>query len=182
MNNLPGWIPKPSSWLSAVLLILLVRGIAVAIGRIFEMGYSLMDLSPKMQILLYFALLLSPIPVVAIAHHWLNVFLDRYSPNTRSPELGKIEGILPGLMSWWEGLYGWMTIALAMLLSGMIRFMFFFSYDSLYEMLGWWDELRNFFTIYTLIRVVAAAYLYEFEHTVRHHLMAAGAANQSERE
>ncbi len=146
------------------------------------MGYSLMELSPKMQILLYFALLLSPIPVVAIAHHWLHVFLDRYSPNTRSPELGKIEGIFPGLMSWWEGLYGWMTIALAMLLSGMIRFLFFLSDDSLYEMLGWWDELRNFFTIYTLIRVVTAAYLYQFEYTVRHHLIAIGAANQSNEE
>ena len=180
MNNFPKWIPSPNSWLSAILLILLVRVIAVVIRRIFDMGYSLMELSPKMQIILYFALLLSPIPVVAIAHHWLHVFLDRYSPNTRSPELGKIEGIFPSLMSWWEGLYGWMTIALALLISGMVRFFFFFSEDSLYQTLSWWNELKAFFTIYTLIRVVVAAYLYEFEHTVRQHLMAVGAANQSE--
>lgn len=181
MNSWPNWIPKPNSWMSAILLILLVRGIAILIKRIFEMGYFSMELSPKMQILLYFAALLSPIPVVAIAHHWLHIFLDRYSPNTRSPELGKTEGLFPGLMSWWEGLYGWMTIALAMLLSGMIRF-FFFSYESfIYQTFAWWEELKSFFTIYSLIRIVAAAYLYEFEHTVRHHLMAVGAANQSER-
>ena len=181
MRNWPSWIPNPNSWMSAILLILLVRGIAVVIGRIFEMGYSLMELSPKMQIIFYFALLLSPIPVVAIAHHWLHRFLDRYSPNTRSAEFGKIEGIFPSLMSWWEGLYGWMTIALAMLISGMARF-FFFSNYSLSEIFSWWDEMAKFFTVYTLIRVVVAAYLYQFEYTVRQHLMAVGAANQSDRD
>ncbi len=183
MNSWPNWIPKPNAWMSAILLIVLVKGIAVVIKRIFETGYFLTDLSPKMQILLYFAALLSPIPVVAIAHHWLHHFLDRYSPETRSPEFGRTEGLFPGLMSWWEGLYGWMTIALAMLLSGMIRF-FFFSYsdESLYQAFAWWDELKSFFTIYSLIRIVAAAYLYEFEHTVRYHLMAVGAANYSDRE
>lgn len=182
MRNSPSWIPNSNAWMSAILLILLVRGIAVVITRIFETGYSLMEFSPRMQIILYFALLLSPIPVVAIAHHWLHVFLDRYSPSTRSPELGKIEGIFPSLMSWWEGLYGWMTIALAMLISGMLRFLVFFSHNSLYEILSWWDEMAKFFTVYTLIRVVVAAYLYQFEQTVRHHLIAVGAANQGDGE
>jgi hypothetical protein len=50
----------------------------------------------------------------------------------------------------------------------------------LYDMLAWWDELRDLFTLPTLYRVVTAAYLYQFEYLVRHHLMAVGSENQSE--
>jgi hypothetical protein len=82
-------------------------------------------------------------------------------------------------MSWWEGFYGWMAITLAMVVSGMIQVISSPSFNSLYDMLGWWDELRDLFTLPTLYRVITAAYLYQFESLVRHHLMAVGSASHS---
>ena len=114
MRNWPAWIPNPDAWMSAILLILLWRGIGVVIRIIFQLGEPLMAISPKMRFLFYFAAILSPIVVIAVAHHLLHLFLERYAPNSRSPGMGRVEGFLPTLMSWWEGFYGWMAIALAM--------------------------------------------------------------------
>jgi len=182
MRNWPAWIPNPNSWMSAILLILLIRGIAVAIRIIWQYGYSLMEISPKLRIVSYFLALLSPILVIAVAHHLLHMFLDRYAPTSRSPGMSTAEGLLPSLMSWWEGFYGWMAIALAMLVSLMIEILSSRSYSSLYDLLGWWDELRDLFTLPTLYRVVTAAYLYQFEYLVRNHLMAIGSTRQSNQE
>ncbi|HEY9672985.1 MAG TPA: hypothetical protein V6D11_16195 [Waterburya sp.] len=182
MRNWPTWIPNPTSWMNAILLILLVRGIAVAIRIIFEYGYSLLEISQKLRIFLYFSALLSPILVIAVAHHLLHLFLDRYAPSSRSPGMSTVEGFLPTLMSWWEGFYGWMAIALAIVVSFMIEILFSRSYNSLYELLAWWDELKDLFTLPTLYRVITAAYLYQFEYLVRNHLMAIGSTTQSNHE
>jgi hypothetical protein len=179
MRNWPNWIPSATAWMSAILLILLVRGLSVVLRIIFQQGESLMAISPKLRIILYFAALLSPILVIAVAHHLLQIVLDRYFPNTRSPEISSDLGQLPTLMSWWEGFYGWMAITLAMVVSGMIQVISSPSFNSLYDMLGWWDELRDLFTLPTLYRVITAAYLYQFESLVRHHLMAVGSASHS---
>jgi len=179
MRNWPNWIPSATAWMSAILLILLVRGLSVVLRIIFQQGESLMAISPKLRIILYFAALLSPILVIAVAHHLLQIVLDRYFPNTRSPEISSDLGQLPTLMSWWEGFYGWMAIALAMVVSGMIQVISSPSFNSLYDMLGWWDELKDLFTLPTLYRVITAAYLYQFESIVRHHLMAVGSASHS---
>ncbi|HEY9903685.1 MAG TPA: hypothetical protein V6D43_14895 [Candidatus Sericytochromatia bacterium] len=179
MRNWPNWIPSATAWMSAILLILLVRGLSVVLRIIFQQGESLMAISPKLRIVLYFAALLSPILVIAVAHHLLQIVLDRYFPNTRAPEISSNLGQLPTLMSWWEGFYGWMAIALAMVVSGMIQVISSPSFNSLYDMLGWWDELKDLFTLPTLYRVITAAYLYQFESIVRHHLMAVGSASHS---
>ena len=179
MRNWPAWIPNPTSWMSAILLILLWRGIAVVIRMIFQMGELLMETSPKLRFLLYFAALLSPILVIAVTHHLLHIILDRYAPSSRSPGMTRTEGLLPTLMSWWEGFYGWMAIALAVVVSSMIQVISLPSFNSLYDLLAWWDELRDLFTLPTLYRVITAAYLYQFEYLVRHHLMAVGSGTQS---
>jgi hypothetical protein len=177
--NLPNWIPSPTAWMSSILLILLMRGLAVLIRIILQMGGQLMEISPKLQIVLYFAALLSPILVVAVAHHVLQIILDRYYPNTRSQQSSIQPGQFPSLMSWWEGFYGWMAIALAIVVSTMLEVIFAPSLNSLYDMLGWWNELRDLFTLPTLYRVITVAYLYQFEHLVRTHLMSVGATSES---
>ncbi len=146
------------------------------------MGEPLMAISPKLKILLYFAAILSPILAIAFAHHLLHMVLDRYAPSSRSPGMSATEGLLPSLMSWWEGFYGWMAIALALVVSQIIEIIFWSSpsFNSLYNLLAWWDELKDLFTLPTLYRVIAAAYLYQFEYLVRNHLMAVGSGTRSE--
>lgn len=178
---IPNWIPSPTAWMSSLLLIILMRGLAVLIRIIFQMGDSAMAVSPKLRIVLYFVALLSPILVITIAHHLLHIILERFYPNTRSPEISADTGIVPGLMSWWEGFYGWMAIALAIVVSTMIQVISLPS-DDLYNMLGWWNELKDLFTLPTLYRVITAAYLYQFEHLVRHHLMSVGSISGTNQE
>ncbi len=72
-----------------------------------------------------------------------------------------------------------MAIALAVVVSSMIQVISLPSFNSLYDLLAWWDELRDLFTLPTLYRVITAAYLYQFEYLVRHHLMAVGSGTQS---
>jgi hypothetical protein len=55
--------------------------------------------------------------VIALTHHLLHMVLDHYAPSSRSPGMTRTEGVLPTLMSWWEGFYGWMAIALAVVVS-----------------------------------------------------------------
>jgi hypothetical protein len=174
MRNLPNWIPSPTAWMSSLILILLMRGLAVLIRIIFQMGDSLMAVSPKLRIVLYFAAILSPILVIAIAHHLLHIILERFYPNTRSPEISSNLGQFPSLMSWWEGFYGWMAIALAIVVSSLVEVISLPSSNSFYDMLGWWNELKDLLTLPTLYRVITAAYLYQFEHLVRDHLMSVG--------
>ena len=179
MNNWPSWFPKPNAWMNAILLILLVRGLAVILRVILEMGHSMTWISPKLQILLYYAALLSPILVIAVVHHWLHVFLDRSFPGTRSPEISPSNSVLPGLMSWWEGFYGWMAIALAFLVSSIVQVIFWPTVSFPYGTLAWWDELKDLFTAETLYRLITTAYLYQFEHIVRQHLMSVRSTTRS---
>ena len=178
MNNWPTWFPKPNAWMSAILLILLVRGLAVILRIILQLGQSLTAISPKLQFLLYYGALLSPILAIAVTHHWLHVFLDRSSPSTRSPEMTSTNSIFPGLMSWWEGFYGWMAIALAFIVSGIIQIIFWPTIRFPYGTLAWWNELQDLFTTETLYRLITTAYLYQLEHIVRQHLMSVGSSTR----
>ncbi|NET61011.1 MAG: hypothetical protein F6K47_34240 [Symploca sp. SIO2E6] len=176
MKNLPNWIPNPNAWMNAILLLLLIRGISALINIILQMSESLMAISPKIRIVFYFLVLLSPILVIAVVHHWLYIFLDRFFPNSRSPEMSSPQGFFPGLMSWWEGFYGWQAIALATLVSTAVTIIFLPSFNSLSQLLDGWDGVKSFLTVPMLIRLVTIAYLYQLEHLVREHLMSIGSA------
>ena len=138
---------------------------------------------------------LLPIPIIAFAHHYLYLLLDRYYPDIPSAERGRITGYFPGIVSWWHGLYGLLIIILALLVS-----------DSILSILPWlnfdiviFDFQISDIEIYArnpiidtwikiawrilaqpiyqplmrlVIWVVAAAYLYQFEFTFRQHLIA----------
>lgn len=175
MRNLPTWIPNVNAWINGVLLLLLARGIDAVIDIILQSSGFSIALPVKFKLILYFLALLSPIFIVALTHHWLHLWLDRFVPNTRSPEMDKTEGFFPGLMSWWEGLYSWCAIALALLVSNAVRLVLLPSFDSL----DWWHEFRGIFTLANLVRLVTIACMYQFEQIVRNHLMSIGTGNSS---
>lgn len=179
MRNWPSWIPNPNAWLSAILLILLTKGISVVIRIIVRMGEFLSNFSPKWGILFWIIASLSPILLIAVAHHWLHRFLDHYFPNTQSPEMRGTQGFLPSLMSWWEGFYGWLAIALSSLIGNAILVIVTPQPNVLYNLLNFWIQKGNILTLPTLLQVIAAAYLYQFEYLVRQHLMSVGSAPQN---
>ncbi|MBE9039673.1 hypothetical protein IQ235_02540 [Oscillatoriales cyanobacterium LEGE 11467] len=185
MKTWSKWFPSANSWMSAVLLVLLMRGISEVVKIIMSLGDSIAHISPKLTLVFYCAALLSPILVIAVTHHLLHGVFDRWFPETRIPEVNPVQGFFPSLMSWWEGLFGWQTIALITLVGSLFQFLFVPSFNSLsyslfHNVFGAWDELKEFFKVANLVRLLTAAYLYQFEHLVRQHLIAIGAQASSE--
>jgi hypothetical protein len=179
MRNWPSWIPDPNAWMSAILLILLMRGLAVVLRIIVEMGDFLIHPSPKLQIFLWIFASLSPILLIAVVHHWLYRFLDEYSPTTQLPEMVGTDGFFPGLMSWWEGLYGWMVLSLSTLASNALLIIVLPIPNVIYNIHNFWAQTGNLITISTLFQLLVAAYLYQFEYFVRQHLISVSSTNQS---
>ncbi len=217
MRNFPAGFPNINSWMNAILLGFLLI-IATTLGQIINSFFSqliqllfkFLSLFPELirgiiliivgQIYLFFYYLfsyLSPlgvlltIVVIAFANHYLNVLLDLYYPDITLPEMKGVGGLVPGLISWWEGLYGLLVIILAMWVSDTILSIFpflAFNYDlpnldssSSGRLFFWFYLGILLFThpIYTpisrlLIWIITAAYLYQFESAVRNHLMSVG--------
>ncbi|VEP17072.1 conserved hypothetical protein [Hyella patelloides LEGE 07179] len=130
--------------------------------------------------MLYFLLLLSPILIIAIFHNLLHIGFDLFFPDIQTPEMSAPKSIwFPGLLSWWEGLYGWLIIALVMIFSTVIGIVFFSPSYYWSEMTDWWYGMKNFINPLMLIRLLSAAFLYQFEHLVRTHLIAVGVGKRS---
>ncbi|MEL6496787.1 MAG: hypothetical protein AAFQ41_16955, partial [Cyanobacteria bacterium J06623_7] len=180
MKKLPSWIPNFNAWMSAILLLLLVRGMKVVLREILtHINYDTFDLlSARSHIILYFLLLLSPIIAIAMAHNLLHLFLDLYVPDVQTPEVPKRKSFFPGLMSWWEGLYGWLAIIMMMILSTALGLMLFSPNYYLSELDKWWLGATSLFNPMMFIRLTCVAYLYQFEHLVRQHLIAVGAGKR----
>lgn len=170
----PAWFPTPGSWMSAILLTLLMGAIGIVIKLINEpvAQFVRQNLSSRLCWTLAALSILIPIVVIAFAHHLLHVYLDRFFPDSLSPEMGRTEGFFPGLMSWWEGMYGWLVIFISTTVTIAI-ITAFFPFDSseyafLYymQMLFAWDEPKHLLSAPVIGRTIAAAYLYQFEYLV----------------
>ena len=179
MKKLPPWIPNFNAWMSAIVLLLLVRGMKYMLRTIVEnTDYRFLKiLSLNSHAILYLLIILSPIVIIAIAHHILHICLDLFLPASQTPEMSGSKLWFPGLMSWWEGLYGWLAIALTAVLSTVIGVIIFNPNYYLTAMNDWWLGLNNFFTPLMFIRLICIAYLYQFEQLVRHHLIDVGSKN-----
>lgn len=138
--------------------------------------------------------LLLPIPIVAFAHHYLYWLLDRFYPDLDSTERGRVTGSIPGIVSWWHGLFALVVVIVAMLVS-----------DSVLSILPWlthnaadciasqtseinvrattrvglWFQIALMILrqpIYSpflrlVIWIITAAYLYQFEFIFKEHLI-----------
>ncbi len=171
MNNWSIWFPTSNSWLSAAFLTLLTSGLAASAAFAWQIALFLARISPQFGLIFGMIAVLSPIILVAIMHHLLHLILDRFFPETQLPGMTGNTGVLPGLMSWWEGLYSWLVIVLATVLSTAIIGSFPLSLSFLDNLVNLWDRARPFFRLSTLVWVLIAAYLYHFEHLVQQRLM-----------
>ncbi|MEM8673814.1 MAG: hypothetical protein AAGF83_08070 [Cyanobacteria bacterium P01_G01_bin.67] len=144
-------------------------------------------------------ILLLPIPIIAFAHHYLYLLLDRYYPDLTPAERGQVTGYFPGIVSWWHGLYGLLVIILALLFSDAVLSIFpwlnlklatidFQLLDlgiSASNRIDTWIRIALMILgqpIYQpLLRLViwiaAAAYLYQFEFTFRQHLISSASSS-----
>ena len=166
------------------------------IGAIFNALFSVISsIIGSLFNLISPLVLLLPIPVVAFAHHYLYLLLDRYYPDLNPTERGRISGYVPGIVSWWHGLFALLVIVLAMVIS-----------DSILSILPWLSASSGEYTDFPLAEIeiyassrinlwvqialmilrqpiyrpvtrlilwiITAAYLYQFEFSFRQHLSA----------
>lgn len=214
MRNWPVWIPYPTSWMNAILLALVASVIAYGqsiivfifsfiqlLAWFFSLIFPFLDniiVPIIIKIFTFFAYVsptwfISPIVVVAFAHHYLNLLLERYFPEISLPEMPKVEGFIPSFLSWWEGIYGLAVIILSYLVSDTVLTIIpFFNQDispldfaTMNRLYIWFDiALQLYKPIYTpiarlLIWVITAAYLYQFEARFRQYLISVGNGNRT---
>jgi len=183
MSNEFFWIPNLGSWIRAIAISLL------SIGIIFVSGYAAPLLSfllgwlpPALAYRLWFGAILvalvAPIVLIAVTHHWSHRLLDQYFPETRLSETeAERTSLLPTLLSWWEGFYGWFVGALSMAIATCL-FVLIFTSNSVQVTASYLLNLTAFNTLQwifspeNLIRLVVAAYLYHLEALMRRRLMA----------
>lgn len=163
----PGWVPHPDAWLSAICLTLLTGGLAAGAAFAWQIALFLARISPRLGLVFGVAAVLSPVIFVAIGHHLLHLILERFFPETKIPGLVRHAGILPGLISWWKGLYSWLVIILSTLIATAILGAIPLSLSFMDDILHWWDRARPLFRVSTLVWVLIAAYLYHFEGIVQ---------------
>lgn len=182
MQNWPAWLPIPRSWFNGLLLILLMTGLQAAIPAIWWLIAFLIQWFPRIGNLLVILVFLVPIPAIAFLHHWLHRGLDQFFPDSRLPEIESTSGLFPGLLSWWEGLYGWVSNYLSLLIAtallslisplpNLVELNFAVMLQAQPLPIVVWQILP------LAVRLIIAAYFYQFEYVIQRHLMAIGASH-----
>jgi hypothetical protein len=180
MQNWISWVPLPRAWVNAIALILLITAFQHLSGYLWWLISWLITLFPKFIYLFYLLATFSPILLIAFAHHWLHQLLDQFFPESRLPNTAPVQGIFPGLMSWWEGLYGWLVNHLSQILSWALLSLFLPVSTPASWQFGSWSppstlsQVHPFLIALILIQVVFAAFFYQFEYAVQRYLIDAG--------
>ncbi len=173
----PLWFPYPTSWLKALILNLLLSFIIFLLTNPGKVGYQITYLakSPELFFMLTILLILSPIPTISFTHHLLHLLISRFISEIQAPEIGRIKGLFPGIMSWWEGLYAWLVIAISTLIAAffctMISPLFNISYTKPVE--SYTEVEKNIILIFGLFYISAGALTYQIEHLVRQRIISA---------
>jgi hypothetical protein len=180
MQNLPAWIPTPRAWLNGFALVLLMTALQYGISYLWLLLSFLFPFLPDLPKLLFplsvfFQLL--PIFLIAFLHHWLHRALDQFFPESRIPGTEGVQGFFPGLMSWWEGLFGWLVNSL----SSLIAFSLIWFLVPFPTTINLWFTIANSEILpllreplFVFAQFMTAAYLYQFEYLVHRHLMTTG--------
>lgn len=196
MQNWPAWFPNPIAWLNAVVLGIVFSAI-LALGRflypVLVWLFQLRILPIQFFVIVLLLGFLTPIVVLAFVYHYLQVGLDRFAPDTRSPEFGPAEGLFPSLVGWWEGLYGWLVYNLSLYVSSLIPLLFI-GFMAEHGAIAF-DGVPNFWSAFQILARggfsptqilgyfiwgITAAYLYQLEYLVRQYFITVG-ANSSRR-
>ncbi|MEH1926027.1 MAG: hypothetical protein V7K83_00635 [Nostoc sp.] len=181
----PLWFPYPTSWLKALILNLFLSAIIFVLKNPGKVGYRIAYFvnSPDLFAIFTILLILSPIPIISWTHHCLHLFISRFISEIQAPEIGRTQGLLPGIMSWWEGLYAWLVIAISTLIAALfstILLPFFnLSYARPIEYYTQVQNLNNnIILMFGLFYISAGALTYQIEYLVKCRIISAYSGNK----
>lgn len=130
----PKWIPHPVSVLNAFALAGLMSFYFVCVPYALDALAAVLGLPYRLRIAFYYryavelhlvfslgllfllVFIVLPISSIAFPHHWLHLFLSRFVPKAQAASVGITKGWFPGLMSWWESLWGWFVAVFGLVL------------------------------------------------------------------
>ncbi|WYL93351.1 MAG: hypothetical protein HEQ35_05315 [Gloeotrichia echinulata IR180] len=181
-NSWPLWFPYPSAWLKALILQLFLSLIIFSLKNYVNIGYRIAYFaqSPELLVIVTIMLFLSPIPIISFTHHFLHLLISRFISEIQAPEIGKIQGLLPGLMSWWEGLYAWLVIAISTLVATFFSTILlpFFNLSYLKKVEYYTDFEKTIIVIFGVLYIFTAALIYQIEYLVKRRLISAYSGNK----
>jgi len=171
------WFPYPSSWLKAFILAVFLRVIIFVVEMTGKVGYRIADFANSIELLVIFIILslLSPIPVITFTHHILHLFIARFMPVIQTREIGKLHGLIPGIISWWEGLYGWLVVVMSTLLAFLVSTIFLPLFNLNYAKSpdNYTPFEKNIIVIFAIFWLTQAALIYQLEYLVKRRLISA---------
>ncbi|MDZ8066578.1 MAG: hypothetical protein RMY64_13320 [Nostoc sp. DedQUE08] len=182
----PLWFPYPSSWFKALILTLFLRVIIFIVQNTGKLGYDIVYFvrSPELFLIFTILLILSPIPIISLTHHCLHLLISRFISEIQAPEIGTTQGLLPGLMSWWEGLYAWLVIVISTLIAALFSTillpLFNPNYDRQLEYYTQLENINNIILIFGLFYIYAGALIYQIEYLVKYRIISAYPGNKKE--
>jgi hypothetical protein len=169
------WFPYPTSWLKAFILTFIFLLIVYLFDVQDRSGKSLAYLSNSSSVLVISGLIsiLSPIPIISFIHHFLHLFIGNLIPAIQAPEVGKVRGFIPKIISWWEGLYGWLIIVLSTLTTCCLIFIFIPEEIVFKTRFARQMSVENSFisSVFATLWTINAALLYQFEYLFKRHLI-----------
>jgi hypothetical protein len=178
----PLWFPYPSSWLKALILTLFLRIIIFVLNNPGKVGYRLVYFlkSPELFFIFTILLVLFPIPIISFTHHFLHLLISRFMPEIQAPEIGRTQGLLPGIMSWWEGLYAWLVIVISTLLTAFFSTIILSFFNLSYaKAIKYYIELQdNLIVMFGLFQISGMALNYQIEYLVKHRIISAYSRKQ----
>ncbi|MBD2563942.1 MULTISPECIES: hypothetical protein [Nostoc] len=174
-SHWPAYLPYPSCWLKSFILMVFLRVIGFVTEILIKLGDGVANLvsSPELLAIFVIITLLSPIAVIAFTHHYLHLFFSRFISEIQAPEIGIVTGIIPKLMSWWEGLYGWLVIILSTLVTCLVCTiilpMFHLSYIKPPETYTQFEQ--QIIVIFGIIWLIQGALIYQIDYLVKQRLI-----------
>jgi hypothetical protein len=159
--GLPIWFPYPNSWLSALMLSVLMTAFVNIIRRNSELLLNVARWSnrPEQFIIWLILLLILPIPAIAFLHHF---FLSRFISPIPGEKISKFPGFFPRLISWWESLYSWLVFTLSTLAATLFSTPFLPLFNLNYEkIITNYNFINiNIQTIFAVVWLINAALIY----------------------
>ncbi|MEH1950198.1 MAG: hypothetical protein V7K77_25060 [Nostoc sp.] len=181
----PLWFPYPSSWLKALILTLFLRVIIFIVQNTGKLGYDIIYFvhSPELFFIFTILLILSPIPIISLTHHCLHLLISRFISEIQAPEIGRAQGLLPGIMSWWEGLYAWLVIVISILIAAVFSIILIpLFYPSYNRQIEYYTQIQNINNniglIFGLFYISVSALIYQIEYLVRYRIISAYSGNK----
>lgn len=173
----PLWFPFPSSWLKALVLTLFLSVIIFVLNNPGKIGYRIAYFvqSPELFAIFTILLLLSPIPIISFTHHCLHLLISRFISEIQSPEIGRTQGLLPGIMSWWEGLYAWLVIAISTLIAALFSTILLPLFNLSYaRSIEYYTQIQNnIIVIFGLFQISGMALTYQIEYLAKRRIISA---------